>query len=102
MTEIGDLQKAISIERVNRGFVTDPVKLQVLLTEEIGEMASEIKKLWSKNYGQFEQRRLEDEIADAFVLLAAMAEQFDIDIEQAVARKFFQKDGLREWKSAIE
>lgn len=102
MTELGDLQKAISIERVNRGFVTDPVKLQLLLSEEIGEMASEIKKLWSKNYAEFDRRRLEDEIADVFVLLAAMAEKFDIDIEKAVAEKFFQEDGLREWKSAIE
>jgi NTP pyrophosphatase (non-canonical NTP hydrolase) len=102
VTELGDLQKAISIERVNRGFVADPVKLQLLLSEEIGEMASEIKKLWSKNYAEFDRRRLEDEIADVFVLLAAMAEKFDIDIEQAVAEKFFQKDGLREWKSAIE
>jgi NTP pyrophosphatase (non-canonical NTP hydrolase) len=49
-----------------------------------------------------DRRRLGDEIADVFVLLAAIAEKFDIDIEQAVAEKFFQKDGLREWKSAIE
>jgi NTP pyrophosphatase (non-canonical NTP hydrolase) len=102
VTELCDLQKAISKERAARGFVTDPVKLQLLLSEEIGEMASEIKKLWSKNYAEFDRRRLEDEIADVFVLLAATAEKFDIDIEKAVAEKFFQEDGLREWKSAIE
>ena len=102
MTEIRDLQTALSIERVNRGFVTDPVKLQILLSEEIGEMSSEIKKLWSENYDEFDRRRLGYEIADVFVLLAAIAEQVDIDIEQAVAEKFFRKDSAREWKSAIE
>lgn len=65
-------------------------------------MASEIKKLWSDNYGEFDRDRLRDEIADVFVLLAAIAEKFDVDIEQAVAEKFFQKDSLREWKSAVK
>ncbi len=102
MAELGDLQKAVSIARVNRGFVTDPIKLQLLLSEEIGEMASEIKKLWSKNYGEFDRDRLKDEIADAFVLLAAIADKFEVDIEQAVAEKFFKKDALREWKSALK
>ena len=34
--------------------------------------------------------------------LVALADQFDIDIEQAVVEKFFEKDGLRKCKSAIE
>ena len=49
MSQLCDLQKAISTTRTDRGFVTDPVKLQVLLSEEIGEIASEIKGLRSKN-----------------------------------------------------
>ena len=52
------------------------------------------------NCGDFNPDRLQEEIADAFVLLAAMATQFNIDIEGAVADKFFRKDGEREWKSA--
>ena len=102
MSELADLQKAISRTRADRGFVTDPVKLHVLLSEEIGEIASEIKRLWSKNYDDFSRDRLKEEIADVLVLLAALAAEFDIDIEQAVVEKFFQKDGTREWKSAIE
>ena len=102
MSELADLQKAISKTRADRGFVTYPVKLQVLLSEEIGEIASEIKRLWSKNYGDFNRDRLKEEIADVLVLLAALADEFDIDIEEAVVEKFFQKDGTREWKSAIE
>jgi NTP pyrophosphatase (non-canonical NTP hydrolase) len=82
--------------------VTDPAKLQVLLSEEIGEIASAIKGLGSQNYDEFSQARLKEEIADVIVLLVALADQFDIDIEQAVVEKFFEKDGLRKWKSAIE
>ncbi len=102
MTDVADLQKAITKTRAERGFVTDPTKIHVLLSEEVGEIASEIKRLWSKNYDDFSRDRLKEEIADVFVLTAALAAEFDIDIEQAVNEKFFQKDSGREWKSAAE
>ena len=63
MSQLADLQSAISKTRAERGFVTDPVKLQVLLTEEVGEIAAEIKKLWSVNYDDFDRDRLQEEIA---------------------------------------
>ena len=77
-----------------------PPEDSLMLTEEVGEIASELKPLWSNNYGDFDPARLQDEIADAFVLLSALATRFDIDIETAVTKKFFQKDSLRPWKSA--
>ena len=100
MTDIGDLQERIAEERGKRGFVTDPIKLGVLLSEEVGEIASELKRLWSKNYDGFRADRLKEEIADAFVILAALADQFDIDIGEAVEAKFFGKDAEREWMSS--
>ena len=84
MTNLTDLQKRIADERGKRGFVTDPVKLAVLLSEEIGEIASELKRLWSINYDEFRAGRLKEEVADTFVILVALANQFDIDIEEAV------------------
>ena len=53
MTNLTNLQKRIARERENRGFVMDPVKLAVLLSEEVGEIASEIKRLWSKKLRSF-------------------------------------------------
>ena len=100
MTNLTELQRRIAEERAKRGFVTDPVKLAVLLTEEVGEIASELKRVWSKNYDEFRVDRLQDEIADAFVILAALADQFDIDIEEAVEGKFFGKDAQKQWKSS--
>ena len=61
--------------RAKRGFWTDPLTIHLMLTEEIGE------------------------IANAFVLLSALATRFNIDIETAVTKKFFQKDNHRPWKS---
>ena len=101
MSELADLQKALSETRAERGFVTDPVKIHLLLSEEIGEIASALKRLWSVNYGAFNRDNLQEEIADAFVLLAALATQFDIDMEEALVDKFFRKEGVREWKSAV-
>ncbi len=99
MTELCDLQERIRLVRKKRGFVTDPTKIQILLTEEIGEISSELKRLWSRNYDDFDSNRLADEIADVFVLLSALACQFQIDIEQAVESKFFLKDAKRDWKT---
>ena len=101
MSELADLQKAISETRAERGFVTDPVKIHLLLSEEVGEIASAFKGPWSVNYGDCNRDHLQEEIADAFMLLAALATQFDIDMEEAVVDKFFGKDGVREWKSAV-
>ena len=100
MTNLTDLQRRIAAERGKRGFVTDPVKLAVLLSEEIGEIASELKRLWSINHDEFRADRLKEEVADTFVILVALANQFDIDIEEAVEGKFFGKDAQREWKSS--
>ena len=69
MLELARLQKTIAETRTKRGFVTDPLKIHLMLTEEIGEIAAELKPLWSKNYDNFDPDRLQEEIADAFVLL---------------------------------
>ena len=75
------------------------MKIQVLLSEESREIASQIKRLWSVNYDDFDGSQLEEEIADVFGLLTVLANRFDIDIEQAVVRKFFEKGSKRTWRS---
>lgn len=96
------LAHRIVAKRTERGFVTDPIKIQLLLTEEIGEISAELKRTWSKNYDGFSQERLSEEIADSFVLLVALANEFDIDIEEAVEKKFFDKDQKREWRTEVK
>ncbi|MEM6430628.1 MAG: MazG nucleotide pyrophosphohydrolase domain-containing protein [Deinococcota bacterium] len=100
MSEMQTLQQRIAAQRAQRGFVTDPLKIHILLTEEVGEVAKELKRTWSKNYDDFNQSQLADEIADVFVLLSALASSFEIDIASAVETKFFEKDADRTWNTA--
>ena len=100
--QIAELVEKIVAKRAERGFVIDPLKIHVLLTEEVGEIATELKCTWSKNYSEFSSDKLGEEIADAFCLLAALANEFDIDIERAVKKKFFEADETRTWRSAAQ
>lgn len=100
MTEVADLQEQIESERAARGFTTDPVRIMTLLSEELGEVAREVKKTWSPNYEAFDAARLAPELADVFVLLNALASTCEIDLETAVRDKFFGSDAQRHWPSA--
>lgn len=99
---IQELQQQIEHVRAERGFTTDPVRLLCLLVEEVGEVATEIKKTWSPNYPDLRKEDLQNEVADAFVLLSALASSFDIDLGYAVATKFFAADAQRDWATELD
>ena len=86
MTDLATLQSDIATERTSRGFTTDPLRLLTLLTEEMGEIARELKKTWSPNYEAFDVDRL--------------ALEFGVDLESSVRGKFFGTDADRSWRSA--
>ena len=94
-----ELIQRIVQKREKRGFVNDPLKIQLMITEEVGEISRELKKSWSMNYEDFDKDKLAEEIADTFTLVAALANAFDIDIQEAVESKFFGADEKRKWKS---
>ena len=96
--ELLELQKMIKQVRKKRGFTMDPAQIFMLLTEEVGEVAGELKRLWSKNYEEFLIDDLQDELADVMTLLLALANQFEIDMESAILNKI-GKDGDRNWAS---
>ncbi len=98
--EVKELQALITRTREERGFTTDPLQLYALLNEEIGEIAGELKKIWSPNYDGFDPSGLADEVADSMVLLCALASEFDVDVESAVRAKFVEQDAQRQWPSA--
>jgi NTP pyrophosphatase (non-canonical NTP hydrolase) len=100
MTSTSDLQAQIVEARASRGFTSDPVRLVVLLAEEVGEIAREVKKTWSPNDEAFEADGLALRLADAFVLLAALASEAGIDLGAAAEDKFFGDDAGRNWPSA--
>jgi NTP pyrophosphatase (non-canonical NTP hydrolase) len=102
MADLQELQILVHEVRQSRGFTMEPLKIFALLTEEIGEVATELKRTWSPNYDDFSKDSLADELADVQVCLLALANQFDIDLEQALVNKLLKKDSQREWKSARE
>jgi NTP pyrophosphatase (non-canonical NTP hydrolase) len=101
LDETKNLQQRIVDGRKERGFTTDPLRVFALLTEEIGEVAGELKRTWSKNYPDFDRQDLANEISDVAVLLFALADTFEIDVADAVERKFFGSDAERSWATAI-
>lgn len=100
MSDLKELQRRIVRMREDRGFTTEPLRVFTLLTEEIGEIARELKRTWSENYPEFDKRDLADEISDCIVLLLALAHCFEIDAAQAIEEKFFGKDERRTWQTA--
>ena len=100
MADLQELQDLVGKIRRERGFTMEPLRVFTLLTEEIGEVARELKRTWSPNYQAFSKEDLEDEIADVLVCVLALANQFEIDVEKALTKKLLDKDGRRHWKSA--
>jgi NTP pyrophosphatase (non-canonical NTP hydrolase) len=100
VSDLGEVQRRVVQTRAERGFTQDPLQMFLLLSEEIGEIAGELKRTWSLNYAGFDREALADEVCDAFVMLVALADHYGIDVATAVESKFFGKDGQREWKTA--
>ncbi|MGH9194594.1 MAG: MazG nucleotide pyrophosphohydrolase domain-containing protein [Acidimicrobiia bacterium] len=101
MTDLATLQQAIAEVRSQRGFTNDPLRIFTLLNEEIGEVAGELKKSWSPNYGPPDTAKLAEELVDCLVALCALASSKDIDLEAGLEEKFFGKGTNRKWASAV-
>ncbi|AZR72925.1 hypothetical protein BBF96_05680 [Anoxybacter fermentans] len=100
MADLKELQALVAKIRRQRGFTMDPLQIFTLLNEEIGEVATELKRIWSPNYGKFSKEKMREELADVLVCLIALANQFEIDLEKALIDKMVKKDSQRDWRSA--
>ena len=79
----------------DKGWTTDPNELFVLLTEEVGELAKEVRKGWT--YGKDKVREeAAEELADVFMYLVDIANHFDVDLDAAVRKKITRNED-REW-----
>jgi NTP pyrophosphatase (non-canonical NTP hydrolase) len=90
---LGQLAEHLELKREERGFVDTPERLMILLTEEIGEIATEIRKHWK---GLLDPRRVGYEIIDALTYLLRMGRAFGVDLEAAVAEKE-RRNAERNW-----
>lgn len=99
-SSVEELQKYIKDMIEVRGFKTNLLERMCLLTEEIGELAKEVRKTErnmaidiNKDYSS----NLENEITDVFICLMGMCELIDMDIVEGLKNK--EKINFqREWK----
>ena len=101
-SSVDDVQKYIKDMIETRNFRTTLMNRMCLLTEEVGELAKEIRKA-SNDEGlitdlkQAKDSSLENEMIDVFICLMGMFELFDIKLVDALKRKE-NKNLNKEWK----
>lgn len=99
-SSVEDVQKYIKHMIEVRKFKTSLLERMCLLTEEVGELAKEIRKsddnLTVDVQGNYSSN-LENEITDVFICLMGMCELIDMDIVQGLKNKE-ELNFKREWK----
>lgn len=96
---LGDYQEYVKQLELDRGFA-DQTALEkcLLLGEEVGELFKAVRKSMklktdvNSNIGS-----VKEELADLLIYICAIANRFDIDIEQAFRHKE-EVNKKREWK----
>ena len=93
-----DFQQYVHELEIERGFDKSPnVQTAFQMVEEVGELFKAVRKKEGMNIDPASAiSSLEDEIADVFLMLLCIAEEYDIDVEQAV-RKKEEKNAKRTW-----
>ena len=87
------LQRHLETKRRERRFTDTPEMLVILLAEEIGEIAKEIRKSWKS---VSDPMRLAHEVIDAFTYILRIANWFGVKIESAIEAKE-HKNADRVW-----
>lgn len=101
-TSLKDLQKYINDMIEIRGFSGQtPEEIMLFLTEEVGELAKEVRKLRKYKIDLNKQENLkldlEGEIADVFIYILSMCRVANVNLLEAFKNKE-EKNCNREWK----
>lgn len=99
-TTLKDLQKYVNDMIEIRGFSKEtPQDVMLLLTEEVGELAKEIRK--SRKYyldtNKNNELDVEGEIADVFIYILSMCRVMNVNLIEAFKNKE-ERNCKREWK----
>lgn len=99
-TTLKDLQKYVNDMIEIRGFSKEtPQDVMLLLTEEVGELAKEIRKSrkYYLNTNKNNELDVEGEIADVFIYILSMCRVMNVNLLEAFKNKE-EKNCKREWK----
>lgn len=95
-----DFQQFIKDQENERGFSTDLFHYCLMMGEEFGELFKAIRKSEGHDIDQKSTiGSIEEELADVFIFLCAIANNYNLDLEKA----FRNKQGLnakRVWRKA--
>ena len=90
---LNELVRHVEAKRVERRFEDHDEMLLVLLTEEVGEIANEIRKHWK---GKGDSARVTAELIDAITYTLRLAHRLGVDVETAIREKE-EENAQREW-----
>ena len=99
-SSLEDLQLYVNEVREIRGFSNDTLKdLMILLTEEVGELAKEVRKISKMKLDIQEKSTIdvEGELADVLIYLLSICRYLNIDLFEAFKSKE-EKNSHRVWK----
>ena len=89
-SNLNEIQKYITKMMEVNGFNNTPLELLCYLTEEIGELAKEIRKNESNMEMDINKKyssNIKDELADVFIYVLTIADKYNIDLLDALKRK---------------
>ncbi len=76
-----------------KAWTTDPDEIFALFVEEVGEVAKELRRSWTRGRPAVAEAAGE-ELADTFMYLLDLANAFGVDLEASVRRKI-EKNAAR-------
>ena len=83
---LAEYQRHIAELVDEHGFTKDLERVFILLTEEVGELAHDIRLTW-KDGPSAQRAKLSSELADVFIYVLDLANLLGIDLEQATRDK---------------
>ena len=89
-SNLNEIQKYITKMMEENGFNNTPLELLCYLTEEVGELAKEIRKNESNMEMDINKKyssNIKDELADVFIYVLTIADKYNIDLLDALKRK---------------
>ena len=99
---LSEFQAYVSEMEAERGFTEEtPAQKCLVLTEEVGELCKEIRKLEGvKMADNYREGNVANEIADVLLVLTTLANRLNVDLATALATKE-TKNNARTWKKAV-
>lgn len=89
-SNMSDIQNYIKCMLKENNYNNTPLELLCYLTEEVGELAKEIRKHESNMEMDINKKyssNIKDELADVFIYVLTIADKYNIDLLDALKRK---------------